>query len=382
MAQKIHKNTVLMIVHSYYPEDARVRRESIAIREAGHCVDIICLRKKGQKSRDNFKGINIFRIPVSRHRGASLPVYLIEYFTFAIMSFIQTIFRKLYDIYYIHNPPDFLVFIPLIQKLLGKKVIIDIHDRVPKLYQSRFRKYPILLSTTKLVEKGSLIFANHIVTVHDVYKQDLSSLGIRSEKITCVLNSADDQLFKPTNKTSINGYMMHHGTLVERYGSLVLLKACSKLRRKEFRCSVFGEGDILPVLKKMTTDMKLDDNVTLHGFIPLEELPSKISECSVGIVPHLNDSFTEDVLPTKMLEYIVMRKPVIVSKTKTVEYFFSDNEVTFVIPGDEEDLAKKLDNFLVDPGQFQAKAEQAYKKYQDICWGVQKQRLVAMINSI
>ena len=43
------------------------------------------------------------------------------------------------DVFHVHNIPDFLVFAGLRLKWSGTRIILDIHDIVPELYESKFK---------------------------------------------------------------------------------------------------------------------------------------------------------------------------------------------------------------------------------------------------
>ena len=75
-----------MVVHEYYPRDFRVRRQARALAAAGWQVDIVCLRRPGQPAREQIDGLEVFRLPVHRHRGAPIAAYLAEYAAFASLA--------------------------------------------------------------------------------------------------------------------------------------------------------------------------------------------------------------------------------------------------------------------------------------------------------
>jgi hypothetical protein len=66
-----------------------------------------------------------------------------------------------------HNLPDFLVFAALVPKLLGARLILDLHDLMPEFYASRFKSgmtsFPIRLLCWQ--ERLSCLFAKHVITV-------------------------------------------------------------------------------------------------------------------------------------------------------------------------------------------------------------------------
>ena len=51
-----------MLVHSYYEEDPRVRREAEALAAAGHRVDVFALRRPGDPGTVTIDGVVVHRL--------------------------------------------------------------------------------------------------------------------------------------------------------------------------------------------------------------------------------------------------------------------------------------------------------------------------------
>ena len=77
---------IAMIVHANYEEDSRVRREAETLVQAGWEVDVFGLRRPGEAASAVIEGVDLTRLPVRRHQGAGLPVYLAEYGAFLVRS--------------------------------------------------------------------------------------------------------------------------------------------------------------------------------------------------------------------------------------------------------------------------------------------------------
>ncbi|MEO5952822.1 MAG: glycosyltransferase, partial [Chloroflexia bacterium] len=60
---------VCIVRHYYYPEDPRSRREAEALAAAGHEVDILTLRHRGEPAREVVNKVNVRRLPVGHYRG-------------------------------------------------------------------------------------------------------------------------------------------------------------------------------------------------------------------------------------------------------------------------------------------------------------------------
>lgn len=132
---------VCMIVHQYYYRDTRVRRYADALADAGAQVDVICVRSPDRPSTGQRDGVRVFTVPINRGYG-SRGSYLLEYgiaFVFFATWLLALYVKNRYQVIHIHNMPDFLIFAALVPRLLGAKLILDIHDPMPELYMSKYR---------------------------------------------------------------------------------------------------------------------------------------------------------------------------------------------------------------------------------------------------
>ena len=132
---------VAMIVHSYYDEDPRVRREAEALVARGRSVDVYGLRRPGDPAEGWLEGVRVKRLDVQRHQGAGFLVYLLEYLSFFIRATLAVTIahpRRHYALVQVHSLPDFLVFAALPLKLVGVPVILDLHEAMTELFAMRF----------------------------------------------------------------------------------------------------------------------------------------------------------------------------------------------------------------------------------------------------
>jgi glycosyltransferase involved in cell wall biosynthesis len=194
------RKRVLMITHSYYPQDPRVRREAEALVDAGFGVDVLCLRKPGERARAVHNGVGVFRLPVRRHRRSGPLVYSIEYLLFFLAATIAVAVlfaRRGYRVFQAHTIPDFLVFSTIVPRLLGAPVILDMHEVMPEFFAAKFglgENHP-LISGLRLIEKASASFALAVLTVSDPIRDIIVGRGVRGGKISVVMNGADARLF-------------------------------------------------------------------------------------------------------------------------------------------------------------------------------------------
>ena len=135
---------VCMVVYSGYEIDHRVRHYAEALAEKNEHVDVISLSwEHGRGKRGALEGVQIYRVQ-EKISGQKKPLdYLLNVLLFFLKGSMLLLWRHVkhrYDVIHIHNMPDFLIFMGFLPKLLGAKIILDIHDVVPELYCQKFNK--------------------------------------------------------------------------------------------------------------------------------------------------------------------------------------------------------------------------------------------------
>src|SRR4030042_3152241 len=130
-----------MVAYAFYDSDNRVRRYAETLARRGEHVDAISLRKEGQKSFETINGVNVFRIQERERNEKGKLSYLARLLRFLIKAGVfmsRKHLKQPYDLIHIHSVPDFEVFAACLPKLLGAKIILDIHDIMPEFYASKF----------------------------------------------------------------------------------------------------------------------------------------------------------------------------------------------------------------------------------------------------
>ncbi len=59
---KEYAGKVLMLMESVWSRDARVPNEAYTLVSAGYKVSAISIRDKGEKSKENIQGVNVYRV--------------------------------------------------------------------------------------------------------------------------------------------------------------------------------------------------------------------------------------------------------------------------------------------------------------------------------
>jgi glycosyltransferase involved in cell wall biosynthesis len=372
---------VCIIRQGYFPHDVRVRKEALALIDKGYQVDVICLQDPGEERKEVYRGVNIYRIPMQHKRGGLLN-YLYEYLRFFFLAFVKLntlFFRNRYDFIQVNTLPDFLVFVAVIPKLLGAKVVLDLHEPAPELWGSIFgfdKKF--LIRIVKFAEQISIQYANKAITVSEQMKDSYVNRGASPSKISVVLNVPNLEFNPDRYKEYYQDHkndkflLICHGLIVKRYGQQTLIKAVSLLKDKipSIQLNILGKGEYEAELKKLVSNIHLEDYVHFHGVIPFDDMIKMIAKSDIGIVPVERNPYSDLVHTNKMFELIAMRKPVIISKTRAVEEFFGPNNscLKYFESGDEKGLARCVLELYNSPEKREKMVKNAYAKFESVRW--------------
>lgn len=368
-----------MVVHAYYPlGETRVEREAQALLAQGYEVDVICLQNEAESAQEVVDGVRVYRLPVKRKSKGFLS-QLLEYLSFFVLAFFKLTslhLQKKYQTVQLHNLPDFLVFAGLMPKLTGSRLILDLHDLMPEFFAARFNR-PLNSLPVRLVqwqEKLSCAFADHVITVTELWRQTLIRRGIPADKISVVMNVADAHIFQrsPTRPLDEHSFrLIYHGSLVQRYGIDLVIQAIHLLRSEipNICLTIHGRGEFLSELQTLTAQLNLSDCVHFSTqFVPTQELPRLIERAHLGVVPYRRDVFTDGILPTKMMEYVALGVPVLAARTSAISSYFDDSMVQFFTPEDVTDLARNIKLLYEDRERLSTLARNAERFVQQYSW--------------
>jgi glycosyltransferase involved in cell wall biosynthesis len=385
-----------MIVHAYYPlGETRVEREALALVDQGYEVDVICLRLRTEPELAMVDGVRVHRLPVWRLKyGSGLITQLFEYLVFFTLAFIRLTKlhrQRHYDVIQVHNLPDFLVFAALIPKLTGARIILDLHDLTPEFYAERgglsLDSLPVRL--IRWQEWMACRFANHVITVTELWRQALIERGQPAGKVTVVMNVADDRVFRRDTTLSAahrdDGCfsLIYHGTLTQRYGLDLVLRAINSIRQTvpHIRLILHGGGEYRETLVSLVNELGLQDTVQFSTrAMPTAELPQLLKKADLAVVPYRNGVFTGGILPTKLMEYTALGIPAIAARTPAIERYFDDTMVEFFEPGDADSLASCICRLYESPERLAELTQGSDKFNRQYNWSQVSAEYVALVD--
>lgn len=362
-----------MVAHSDFPGDVRVAREAAAAQAGGFDVTVVALKRRGEAAREHVGGADVHRLPIAHRRGGSPLRVVAEYLGFTLLATLRVArlsLKRRFDIVQVHNPPDFLIAAALVPKLLGSRVVLDIHDLSGDMFAMRFPSSVARVAGRLLdaVERIACRAADLVITVHEPYRLELGRRSAPPEKTLVVLNTVDEALLpapaEPPARTPFR--IVYHGTVTPHYGVGLLVDALPALRSSipEVRVEIYGEGDAVPALRAAAERLGVADALELDGrMLPHDEVLRRVAGATVGVIPNLPTPLNQFALSTKLFEYVALGIPVVVTSLPTMQAHFDNDEVAYFGAGDADSLSSVLLAVAADYDAALERARAAKRRY-------------------
>lgn len=380
-----------MVAYTFYEEDARVRRYAEALAQRGDRVDVIALRQKDFPSYEIAGRVNVHRIQDRIRNEKNKYSYLIRLSRFLINSWIwisrQHISSK-YDLVHVHSVPDFEVFAALLPKINGAKIILDIHDIVPEFYAAKFHvnQNCLAFKLLKYIEKVCVRFSDHVIISNHLWAKKLTCRSAPAVKCSTLINYPDQLFFNCAKPSKEKGkfLVLYPGSLNWHQGLDIAIRAFAlfskQMNDSEFH--IYGQGPEEMHLRDLVVELGLENKVIFKGTLPLDSISKAMAEASVGVVPKRNDSFGGQAFSTKVLEFMALKVPIILSKTEIDKSYFTESLVHFFEPENVSDLAGSLMLLANDKNKRDCIVANASQFISGLSWEERKKDYLMLVDGL
>jgi glycosyltransferase involved in cell wall biosynthesis len=342
-----------MVAYSVYQRDNRVMRYAEALAARGDTVEVISLKQSpDDPAAEKVGSVQVFRIrgrytKNQKSRGAYL-LPLLWFWAAATMWLAWRHLRHRYDLIHVHNMPDFLVFAAVLPKLTGAKVVLDIHDIMPEFYASKFQEGEDAfgIKVLKKIERAAAGFADHVIISNHLWLKPFIARSAPEQKCSVFINYVNQDLFCPRPHAAHGDkrIIMFPGGLQWHQGLDIAIRAMPAVLKKiptaEFQ--IHGEGNMKDELVELVRDLGLTGSVRFFEPRSLSEIAKVMSQADLGIVPKRADSFGNEAYSTKIMEFMSLGVPLVVSSTKIDHFYFNDSVVRFFESGNPDALAEAI----------------------------------------
>lgn len=299
--------------------------------------------------------------------------------------------RNRYNVIHIHNMPDFLVFAAAIPKLMGAKLILDIHDPMPEFYTSRFKTSSgsAFARLMRFQERASAWFANAVVTANPNFKRNLVARGIPAKKVLVITNQPDPRIFNreryraelQTDRSFFT--LIYPGTIAPRYGLDIAIRAVPVLSKHipNLQLQIIGSRNACAEdLEKLAVELGVTDQVKIQPAVPIDEVPRLMALADVGIYPALPDAHMSIAIPGKVIEYAVMGLPVVSTRLQVLEEIFSDDSILYFEPGHVDQFSALICDLYTRPAKRTELVTHADRDMAEkYSWNVERDKYLSLI---
>ena len=259
------KKVCIVVENLPVPFDRRVWQESLALKEAGAEVTVICPKTKAYPQEyEELDGIKIYRHPLPE---ANRSIEYIKEYLGALYHetrLLFKVFRKqgVQDVIHACNPPD-LIFIAAAPFYFFTrcKFLFDHHDINPELWIAKFGKKGLGYRAMLLVERLTYHFAKHAIVTNESYKEIAMRRGQKREEDVTIVRSGPNISklkvgpAKPEVKKGAKYLVGYIGVMGKQEGIDLLLQSVDYLVRKkgrtDIRFCIMGGGPALEELRQM-----------------------------------------------------------------------------------------------------------------------------------
>ena len=326
------KNKVCHITTVHPLSDTRIfHKECTSLSEAGFEVYLIVQHNK----KETINNINIHPLPSPKNRKDR------------ILNLTKSAYKKALEtnaeIYHFHDPE----LIPLGIKLrkIGKKVIYDVHEDVPrqimsKPYLNKFTK-PFISKSFEIYENWASKKFNYIIAA----TPHIRNRFLKINKNTVDINNFPrlNELFEPVDWKFRKNEICYIGGISRIRGIIELVKALEYVDTTLHLAGNFESEK----LKKEVMSLQGWKRVKYYGFVNREKVKDILKQIKIGMVTlHPTINYL-DSLPVKMFEYMSAGIPVVGSNFPLWKDILEKNKCGVCInPLDPKEIANAI-NYLL-----------------------------------
>jgi len=353
---------ILILVENLpVPLDRRVWQESCALRDAGYEVVVICPQMRGcTKPYELLDGIHIYRHWISEEAGGFVGFFR-EYASalWGEWWLAWKAWRKhRFKLIHLCNPPDLLWLVAWpFKALFGTKVIYDVHDAWPEMFEAKFGGRGLFYWAVRLFERFTYAVADVVLVTNKSVMQIALDRGGKMPWDVFQVRTAPNiatTLVKEVpglrkGKSFLVGYV---GVMGNADGVDYLLHAAAHVTqamgRSDVQFLLMGTGPEHAGLVALRDKLGLQDSVDLPGRVSNEFLFSALRTIDLGVACDPINPYNDHCTMNKTLEYMAFGKPQVLFGTKEGRASAGEAAV-YVNENSAERLAEAIVETLDDP---------------------------------
>ena len=362
---------ILIVTECFYPEEFKINDVALSWKGKGYDVDVLTLTPTyplgkvfpGYKNsffrKDEYQGINIFRVrAVTGYRDSTIKK-IFKYINFMIFGSIAAIFigRK-YDYVFGFNMSALTGMLPavLIRKLYKKPTMFWVQDVWPdSVYAYGFKQTKMLSTALDIFVRFMYRNIDAIAVSGKGFESKLA-LYIEKDLIFHYLpNWADDLDNNLTLKNLGKSKEATHFTFAGNIGKVqnlenIINAFCflSNEYQEKSQLNIIGDGSNLNNLKLLANN---NSNIVFHGKKPRSDMASYYKASDFLIISLIDKPIFSVTVPAKTQTYIAAKKPILAIINGDTASIVQDNNLGLCADPSKIDAIATLFQRCIDMGQ-------------------------------
>ena len=337
---------ILIVTECFYPEEFKINDVALSWKDKGYDVDVLTLSPTyplgrvfpGYKNsffrKDEYQGINIFRVHAVTGYRDSVVKKIFKYINFMIFGSIVAIFiGRRYDYIFGFNVGSLTDMLPavVIRKLYKKPTMFWVQDVWPdSVYAYGFKKTKML----SVLLDAFVKFMHHNITAVAIsskgFESKLEPYIKKGLKFNYAPNWADD-LDMDIDPITLSKNQKIHFTFAGNVGKVQNLEniinafcLLSGGYQKKSQLNIIGDGSNLIFLKKLSNN---NPNIIFHGKQMQKDMAKFYRASDFLIVSLIDKPIFSVTVPAKTQTYIAAKKPILAIINGDVSDIVNDNNL-------------------------------------------------------
>ena len=272
--------------------------------------------------KENIDGINLIRLWTFITPNEGFLLRTLNYIIYMVLAIVYVTFSRIKFDLVIATTPQFFCglagkYISIFRK---KPLILELRDIWPEsiVAVGALTNRRVINFFEKL-EISLYKHATKIISVTKSFKENLVNRGIPPEKIDIVYNGVSIDLFN--NHTEIDnkelleylrdGFKIGYiGTIGMAHSIITLVNAAKQLKDTDIKFIIVGSGANREAIEEEIGKYNLN-NIKIFPLQPKKDIPTIINSLDLFCVHLKKNKLFETVIPSKIFEGMMMRKPIL-----------------------------------------------------------------------